>query len=66
MALGFLPQELLGSSVYEYVSPGELGIVARAHKTALLSGAPVRSEIYCFRRRDGLYANLITHFKPFR
>ncbi|XP_022129503.2 protein cycle isoform X2 [Pieris rapae] len=66
LALGFLPQELLGSSVYEYVSPGELGIVARAHKAALLRRSSARSAVYCFRRKDGLYASLITHFKPFR
>ncbi|XP_047524460.1 protein cycle isoform X2 [Pieris napi] len=65
-ALGFLPQELLGSSVYEYVSPGELGIVARAHKAALLRRSSARSAVYSFRRKDGLYASLITHFKPFR
>ncbi|CAH4039032.1 unnamed protein product [Pieris brassicae] len=66
LALGFLPQELLGSSVYEYVGPGELGIVARAHKAALLRRSSARSSVYCFRRKDGLYASLITHFKPFR
>ncbi|CAK1554044.1 unnamed protein product [Leptosia nina] len=66
LALGFLPQELLGSSVYEYVGAGELSVVARAHKSALLRRAPARSGPYCFRRKDGVYARLLTHFKPFR
>ncbi|XP_045510443.1 protein cycle isoform X1 [Colias croceus] len=66
MALGFLPQELLGTSLYEYVWAGELGAVARTHKAALLRRSPARSPPYCFRRKDGLYARLATHFKPFR
>ncbi|XP_050682990.1 protein cycle isoform X2 [Leptidea sinapis] len=66
LALGFLPQELLGTSMYEYVSGLELGVVARTHKAALLRLAPTRTTPYCFRRKDGIYARLITHFKPFK
>nr|ABC18168.2 cycle [Sesamia nonagrioides] len=66
LALGFLPQELLGTSLYEYVREPELGGVARAHKAALLRREPLRTPIYTFRRKDGSLARLQTHFKPFR
>ncbi|CAH2103485.1 unnamed protein product [Euphydryas editha] len=66
LALGFLPQELLGTSLYEYISPAELSAVARTHKAALLRRDALRTPPYCFRRKDGTYARIQTHFKPFR
>ncbi|XP_041986557.1 protein cycle isoform X3 [Aricia agestis] len=66
LALGFLPQELLGSSLYEYVSGPELGAVARTHKASLLRRDPLRTPPYNFRRKDGAYVRIQTHFKPFR
>ncbi|CAB3258832.1 unnamed protein product [Arctia plantaginis] len=66
LALGFLPQELLGTSLYEYVSGPELGAVARTHKTALLRREPLHTPPYLFRRKDGSYARIQTHFKPFK
>ncbi|XP_064076609.1 protein cycle isoform X3 [Vanessa tameamea] len=66
LALGFLPQELLGTSLYEYISAAELGAVARTHKSALLRRDALRTPPYCFRRKDGTYARIQTHFKPFR
>ncbi|CAH0716697.1 unnamed protein product, partial [Brenthis ino] len=66
LALGFLPQELLGTSLYEYVSATELGTVARTHKAALLRKTALKTPPYCFRRKDGSYARMQTHFKPFK
>nr|XP_049694961.1 protein cycle isoform X1 [Helicoverpa armigera] len=66
LALGFLPQELLGTSLYEYVSGPELGAVARTHKTALLRRDPLHTPPYSFRKKDGSLARLQTHFKPFK
>ncbi|KAM3968784.1 LOW QUALITY PROTEIN: basic helix-loop-helix ARNT-like protein cyc [Aphomia sociella] len=66
LAVGFLPQELLGTSLYEYVSGPELGAVARTHKTALLQRNALHTPPYSFRRKDGTLARIQTHFKPFR
>ncbi|XP_050360405.1 protein cycle isoform X3 [Nymphalis io] len=66
LALGFLPQELLGTSLYEYISAAELGAVARTHKSALLRRDALSTPPYCFRRKDGTYARIQTEFKPFR
>ncbi|KAL0902818.1 hypothetical protein ABMA27_000606 [Loxostege sticticalis] len=66
LALGFLPQELLGTSLYEYVNSAELGAVARTHKAALLRRDALHTPPYSFRRKDGVYARIQTHFKPFR
>lgn len=66
LALGFLPQELLGTSLYEYVSGPELGAVARTHKTALLHRDQLHTPPYFFRRKDGTFARIQTHFKPFK
>ncbi|XP_059059943.1 protein cycle isoform X2 [Achroia grisella] len=66
LALGFLPQELLGTSLYEYVSGPELGAVARTHKTALLQRHALHTPPYSFKRKDGTLARIQTHLKPFR
>ncbi|XP_061707822.1 protein cycle isoform X3 [Cydia pomonella] len=66
LALGFLPQELLDTSLYEYVGAGALGAVARAHKAALLSRQPLLTPPFTFRRKDGSLARVQTHFKPFK
>ncbi|XP_063837695.1 protein cycle isoform X2 [Ostrinia nubilalis] len=66
LALGFLPQELLGTSLYEYVGGAELGAVARTHKAALTRRDALHTPPYSFRRKDGSYARIQTHFKPFK
>jgi aryl hydrocarbon receptor nuclear translocator-like protein 1 len=66
IALGFLPQELLGTSLYEYVGGMEVSAVARTHKTALLRRVPLHTPTYAHRRKDGSYIRIQTHFKPFR
>ncbi|CAG9558045.1 unnamed protein product [Danaus chrysippus] len=66
IALGFLPQELLGTSMYEYILAPELGSVARIHKAALLRRDSLRTPPYCFRKKDGTYVRIQTHFKPFK
>ncbi|XP_063546487.1 protein cycle isoform X3 [Cydia strobilella] len=66
LALGFLPQELLDTSLYEYVGAGALSAVARAHKAALLSRQPLLTPPFTFRRKDGSLARVQTHFKPFK
>ncbi|KAI8430477.1 hypothetical protein MSG28_000737 [Choristoneura fumiferana] len=58
--------ELLGTSLYEYVSAPELGAVARTHKAALLDRLALHTPPYAFRRKDGTRARLQTHFKPFK
>ncbi|XP_037299668.1 protein cycle isoform X3 [Manduca sexta] len=66
LALGFLPQELLGTSLYEYVAGPELGAVARTHKAALLQRDALHTPPYSFRRKDGSLARIHTHFKPLK
>lgn len=66
LALGFLPQELLGTSLYEYVSGPELGAVASTHKQALARREPLHTPPYAFKRKDGTTVTIQTHFKPFR
>ncbi|KAI5644729.1 PAS domain-containing protein [Phthorimaea operculella] len=66
LALGFLPQELLGTSLYEYVRGPELAVIARTHKQALLNREPLQSPPYSFRRKDGTLVRIQTHFKPFK
>ncbi|GBP97685.1 Aryl hydrocarbon receptor nuclear translocator-like protein 1 [Eumeta japonica] len=66
IALGFLPQELLGTSLYVYINGPELSTVARAHKVALMKREPLVTPPYAFRRKDGTFARIQTHFKPFK
>nr|AAR14937.1 BMAL [Antheraea pernyi] len=66
LALGFLPQELLGTSLYEYMSGPEIAEVAGTHKAALLNRNTLQTPAYSFRKKDGTFASIRTHFKPFR
>ncbi|XP_052746833.1 protein cycle isoform X2 [Bicyclus anynana] len=65
LVLGFLPQELLGTSLYEHVNASELSAVAKTHKAALLQRDALKTPPYNFKKKDGSYIRIQTHFKPF-
>lgn len=65
MVLGFLPQELVGSSMYEYYHAEDISYIAECHKCALQS-IKASSRPYRFRTKDCGFVKLQSEFKLFR
>lgn len=46
LVLGYLPQEMLGTSMYEYYHNDDIPLLADKHKTALQTSEYVRTNVY--------------------
>ncbi|CAH0545897.1 unnamed protein product [Brassicogethes aeneus] len=66
LVLGFLPQELLGSSMYEYYHHDDIHAIAECHKVALQSTERVNTNVYRFRTKDGGFVRLQSEWKAFK
>ncbi|XP_063920623.1 protein cycle [Zophobas morio] len=66
LVLGFLQQELLGSSMYEYYHHDDITSIAECHKCALQNTDYTTTKIYRFRTKDGGFVKLQTEWKSFK
>lgn len=66
VVLGYLPQEMIGTSLYEYVTEQELSDLARTHRGALVKPGPLLTRPYSFKTKDGNRVVLQSIFKPFK
>lgn len=66
LVLGFLPQELLGTSMYEYYQHDDIPALAEAHKAALQSNEKITTSIYRFRTKDNNNVRLQSDWKAFK
>ncbi|CAL8082352.1 unnamed protein product [Orchesella dallaii] len=66
LVVGFLPQELLGTSMYEYYHQEDIPAIAESHKAALTTKDTVSMQLYRFRSRDSTYIHLQSTWKAFR
>ncbi|XP_012279375.1 protein cycle isoform X2 [Orussus abietinus] len=66
LVLGFLPQELLGTSMYEYYEYNDIPHLAESHKAALQSSERVTTQVYRFRSKGGSFVKLQSEWKSFR
>ncbi|XP_032685430.1 protein cycle isoform X3 [Odontomachus brunneus] len=64
--LGFLPQELLGTSMYEYYHHDDIPHLAESHKAALQTTERVTTQIYRFRSKGANFVRLQSEWKSFR
>lgn len=64
--LGFLPQELLGTSMYEYYHHNDIPVLAESHKAALQGMEQVTTPIYQLKAKDGSYVRIQSQWKSFR
>ncbi|XP_050433150.1 protein cycle isoform X2 [Adelges cooleyi] len=64
--VGFLPQELLGTSMYEYFHQDDIARLVDVHKATLQEGKPKDTEVYKFRAKDKTYVHLRSEWKSFR
>ncbi|XP_076288980.1 basic helix-loop-helix ARNT-like protein cyc isoform X3 [Lasioglossum baleicum] len=66
LVLGFLPQELLGTSMYEYYHHDDIPHLAESHKAALQASECVTTQIYKFRTKGASFVRLQSEWKSFR
>jgi aryl hydrocarbon receptor nuclear translocator-like protein 1 len=66
LVLGFLPQELLGTSMYEYFNHSDIASLAESHKIALTTSDKVLTPIYGFRTKDNGFINVQSEWKSFK
>uniref|UniRef100_A0A1I8QB71 Cycle n=1 Tax=Stomoxys calcitrans TaxID=35570 RepID=A0A1I8QB71_STOCA len=68
LAVGFLPQEILGSSFYEYFHPEDIPALAESHKLVLqvAEKEKVTTQVYRFRCKDNSYIQLQSEWRAFK
>jgi len=66
VALGYTPQQLLGTSHYAYCHKDSVNTFKECHRQSILKSEPVSSDIYQFKRANGQYMWLQTSLKSFR
>lgn len=66
LVLGFLPQELLGTSMYEYFNHKDIAALAESHKVALQSLENVTTPVYGLRTKNSGFINVQSEWKSFK
>lgn len=66
LVLGFLPQELLGTSMYEYFNHKDISVLAESHKIALQSTESVTTRIYGLRTKHNGFIPVQSEWKAFK
>ncbi|XP_059087934.1 protein cycle-like isoform X2 [Tigriopus californicus] len=64
--LGYLPQELVGTSIYGYVQPTDLSVIEQCHRKALTFKEEVKTTRFRFRSKDGEFFCLEASWRQFR
>lgn len=64
--LGYLPQELVGTSIYEYCHPCDVRSLADSHRAALAILDELTSAPYRFKTKSGGYICLVTKWTTFK
>ncbi|XP_008556124.1 basic helix-loop-helix ARNT-like protein 1 isoform X1 [Microplitis demolitor] len=65
IVLGFLPQELLGTSMYEYYHHDDIPHLAESHKAALKSSERVTTQVYRFKAKGASIVRLQSEWRSF-
>nr|XP_033784722.1 aryl hydrocarbon receptor nuclear translocator-like protein 1 isoform X1 [Geotrypetes seraphini]XP_033784723.1 aryl hydrocarbon receptor nuclear translocator-like protein 1 isoform X1 [Geotrypetes seraphini] len=63
--LGYLPQELLGTSCYEYFHQDDIGHLADCHKQVLQTREKITTNCYKFKTKDGSFITLSSRWFSF-
>uniref|UniRef100_A0A8C5PVE1 Basic helix-loop-helix ARNT like 1 n=1 Tax=Leptobrachium leishanense TaxID=445787 RepID=A0A8C5PVE1_9ANUR len=63
--LGYLPQELLGTSCYEYFHQDDIGNLAECHKQVLQMREKITTDCYKFKIKDGSFITLKSRWFSF-
>uniref|UniRef100_A0A8D1S1W2 Aryl hydrocarbon receptor nuclear translocator-like protein 1 n=1 Tax=Sus scrofa TaxID=9823 RepID=A0A8D1S1W2_PIG len=63
--LAYLPQELLGTSCYEYFHQDDIGHLAECHRQVLQTREKITTNCYKFKIKDGSFITLRSHWFSF-
>uniref|UniRef100_A0A672GE65 Aryl hydrocarbon receptor nuclear translocator like 2 n=1 Tax=Salarias fasciatus TaxID=181472 RepID=A0A672GE65_SALFA len=63
--IGYLPQEVLGTSCYEYFHQDDLQHLAEKHRQALHTKEKVETQSYKFKTKHGSYVHLQSQWSSF-
>ncbi|XP_061077284.1 basic helix-loop-helix ARNT-like protein 1 isoform X2 [Conger conger] len=63
--LAYLPQELLGTSFYEYFHQDDIGHLAECHKQVLQMREKINTNLYKFKVKDGSFITLRSRWFSF-
>ncbi|XP_023330054.1 aryl hydrocarbon receptor nuclear translocator-like protein 1 isoform X3 [Eurytemora carolleeae] len=66
LMLGYLPQELVGTSLYEHVQYDDIPVIADCHRSTLRSPEEVITPFFRFRTKEGKFVKLESRWKQFR
>ncbi|XP_027225242.1 protein cycle isoform X5 [Penaeus vannamei] len=66
LLLGWLPQELLGSSMYEYFHQDDIPFLAETHRATLQSTESCSTQVYRFRTKEGSFVRLQSSWRTFK
>ncbi|XP_013778517.1 protein cycle-like [Limulus polyphemus] len=66
LMLGYLPQELLGTSFYEYCHQEDVAHLADSHKQVLQANEKITTQNYRFRTKDGSFVCMQSTWKNFK
>ncbi|KAM6961337.1 aryl hydrocarbon receptor nuclear translocator-like protein 2 [Aplochiton taeniatus] len=65
IVLGYLPQELLGTSCYEYFHQDDLPHLAEKHRKVLRSKEKIQTNCYKFKTKSGSFVTLQSYWFSF-
>nr|ANW48377.1 bmal1 [Euphausia superba] len=66
LLLGWLPQELLGSSMYEYFHQDDIPALAETHRETLKTANSIDTLVFRFRTKDGSFVRLQSTWRTFK
>ncbi|CAL4059447.1 unnamed protein product, partial [Meganyctiphanes norvegica] len=66
LLLGWLPQELLGSSMYEYFHQDDIPALAETHRETLKSSNSIDTLVFRFRTKEGSFVRLQSTWRTFK
>lgn len=66
LLVGFLPQELLSTNMYEYFHQEDISSLAEVHKRALQAGEMIKTDVYRMRTKDGSFVRVQSEWRGFR
>ena len=66
LVVGYTPQELVGTSLYEHIQFDDIPALAEAHRTVLKKNEEIVTPYFRFRTKDGSFVRLESKWKQFR
>ncbi|KAH8399206.1 hypothetical protein KR215_004212 [Drosophila sulfurigaster] len=66
LVIGFLPQEILGTSFYEYFHNEDISALVESHKMVMQVQEKVTTQVYRFRCKDNGYIQLQSEWRAFK